>query len=227
MPCHPRISSFTLLSVTGGLLFLLLGASCSTYSPYTGPAAGGGYYVSPLAPGFLIPKPRRPDWVRVPDFISRFGGFNDGSFWHADDVRGSPTIVINLGEQMVYLHKGGQVVGGSPISSGREGYGTTTGNFRVSEKDIDHKSSLYGDYVDADGNVLMREIDVRKDRRPPGAKFDGANMRYFLRINGAIGMHEGYLPGYPASHGCIRLPGHMAEKFYHAVRVGTPVKVIR
>jgi lipoprotein-anchoring transpeptidase ErfK/SrfK len=51
-------------------------------------------------------------------------------------------------------------------------------------------------------------------------------MYYFMRIYGGVGMHQGYLPGYPASHGCIRLPGHMAEKFYHQVTVGTPVEVV-
>jgi lipoprotein-anchoring transpeptidase ErfK/SrfK len=51
-------------------------------------------------------------------------------------------------------------------------------------------------------------------------------MPFFMRFSGAIGMHEGYLPGYPASHGCIRLPKHMAEIFFKAASVGTPVEVV-
>jgi hypothetical protein len=151
---------------------------------------------------------------------------SDGSFWDADEMSGKPSVVVNLGEQMVYLYKGGQLAGGSPISSGAEGYDTRPGRYRITEKDIDHKSSIYGDYEDAYGNVIMTNIDNRKDRRPPGTRFEGAKMYYFMRIYGGVGMHQGYLPGYPASHGCIRLPGHMAEKFYSQVRVGTPVRVV-
>jgi hypothetical protein len=150
----------------------------------------------------------------------------DGSFWHADELRGRPSILISLSEQMVYLFKGGQLAGGSPISSGAEGYDTRPGRYRIMEKDIDHLSSIYGDYIDREGNIMVTNIDNRKDPRPPGAKFDGAKMYYFMRIYGGVGMHQGYLPGYPASHGCIRLPGHMAEKFYHEVRVGTPVEIV-
>jgi len=151
---------------------------------------------------------------------------HDGSFWHADEFRGKPSIMISLSEQMVYLFKGGQLAGGSPISSGSEGYDTRPGRYRIMEKDIDHLSSIYGDYIDGWGNILATNIDNRKDPRPPGGKFDGAKMYYFMRIYSGVGMHQGYLPGYPASHGCIRMPGHMAEKFFHEVRVGTPVEIV-
>jgi lipoprotein-anchoring transpeptidase ErfK/SrfK len=50
-------------------------------------------------------------------------------------------------------------------------------------------------------------------------------MPYFMRIVGGIGMHAGYLPGYPASHGCIRMPEFMAENFFRSVSVGTPVTI--
>lgn len=169
-----------------------------------------------------IPRASRFVWKGVTGVFR--GG--DGSFWYADDMTGRPSIVINLGEQMVYLFKGGQLAGGSPISSGAEGYDTRPGRYRVLEKDIDHKSSIYGDYEDFQGNVIMQNIDNRIDRRPPGTRFEGAKMYYFMRIYGGVGMHQGYLPGYAASHGCIRLPAGMAEKFYHAVSVGTPVEVV-
>jgi hypothetical protein len=150
---------------------------------------------------------------------------NDGSFWNADEIQGNPSVVISLGEQMVYLFKNSYLVGGSPISSGAEGYNTLPGRYRILEKDIDHKSSIYGDYEDFAGNVIRQNIDNRKDPRPPGTRFEGAKMYYFMRVYRGVGMHQGYLPGYAASHGCIRLPGHMAEKFYHEVRVGTPVDI--
>ncbi|MCB1276952.1 L,D-transpeptidase family protein [Prosthecobacter sp.] len=153
-------------------------------------------------------------------------GPRDNSFWYADEMTGKPSVVINLGEQMVYLFKGGELAGGSPISSGAEGYDTKPGSYRVIEKDIDHKSSIYGDYEDYEGNVIMQNINNRVDPKPPGTRFEGAKMYYFMRIYGGVGMHKGYLPGYAASHGCIRLPGHMAEKFYSAVPMGTPVEVV-
>lgn len=151
---------------------------------------------------------------------------NDGSFWNAHEFQGKPSLLISLSEQMVFLFKGGQLAGGSPISSGAEGYDTHPGRYRIIEKDIDHLSSIYGDYIDSQGNILATNIDNRKDPRPPGAKFDGAKMFYFMRIYNGVGMHQGYLPGYPASHGCIRLPGHMAEKIYREVSVGTPVEIV-
>ena len=60
---------------------------------------------------------------------------------------------------------------------------------------------------------------------PRGAVYDGARMPFFMRIVGGTGMHEGFLPGYPASHGCIRMPGRMAEIFFNTVSVGTPVTI--
>jgi lipoprotein-anchoring transpeptidase ErfK/SrfK len=75
------------------------------------------------------------------------------------------------------------------------------------------------------GEVIQKDIDVKKDKKPPGAAFDGARMPFFMRIVGGTGMHEGFLPGYPASHGCIRMPGYMAETFFENVTVGTPVTI--
>ncbi|MDB6118881.1 MAG: hypothetical protein JWO08_2662 [Verrucomicrobiaceae bacterium] len=149
----------------------------------------------------------------------------DEGYWNGDSMSGPPSIKIVLHEQRAYFYKGNQVAGVSPISSGREGLDTITGKFHIIEKDIDHKSSLFGDYVDQDGNVIQKEIDTSKDPKPKGARFDGARMPYFMRIVGGTGMHEGYLPGYPASHGCIRMPGTMAEAFYRSTPVGTPVTI--
>lgn len=200
------------------LLAVTLGVSgCSSPSYYGQPSYGQNLFR--YAQNGVHAARKLPGRV-----INVFRG--DGSFWYADSMQGRPSIRIVLSEQMVYLYKGGHLAGGSPISSGSEGYDTRPGRYRVIEKDIDHKSSIYGDYEDMHGNVVMTNIDNRKDRRPPGTRFEGAKMFYFMRIYGAVGMHQGYLPGYPASHGCIRLPGHMAEKFYHACSMGTPVIVV-
>jgi len=153
------------------------------------------------------------------------GNFDNYSHWDGDGVAGAPSIVIKLGHQRAYFYKAGQLVGVSTISTGREGFGTPRGSFKIMQKDKDHASSLYGDYVDGRGGILKRDIDRSKDKMPPGAKFDGAKMPFFMRITGGVGMHEGFLPGYPASHGCIRMPHNMAETFFKNVEVGTPVAI--
>ena len=147
------------------------------------------------------------------------------SYWDGDGIPGSSSIRISLNEQRAYFYKGGELVGISAISTGREGFGTGTGSFKVIQKDRDHVSSRFGDYVSRDGTIIRKEIDRDKDPMPPGAIYDGARMPFFMRIVGGTGMHEGFLPGYPASHGCIRMPGHMAEIFFANVSLGTPVMV--
>lgn len=149
------------------------------------------------------------------------------SYWDGDGVAGAPSIEINLTEQTAAFYKGTKLVGVSAISSGREGFGTPTGSYKIMEKDPDHVSSLYGDYVDAAGNIIQKDIDTSKDPKPPGAIYKGAPMPHFMRVTGGVGMHEGFLPGVPDSHGCIRMPKEMAETFYANVSVGTPVRIVR
>lgn len=147
------------------------------------------------------------------------------SYWDGDGVPGKPTIKIKLGEQRAYFYKSGQLVGVSQLSTGREGLTTPSGSFSITQKDVAHVSSKYGDYVDAGDNVVVANVDVDKDPKPPGTHFKGAPMPYFMRIVGGVGMHAGYLPGYPASHGCIRMPEFMAENFFKSVSTGTPVTI--
>ncbi|SEA08747.1 L,D-transpeptidase family protein [Microbulbifer marinus] len=148
------------------------------------------------------------------------------SWWRHDVIGGAPRIVIDLSEQTAYFYKGGKLAGVSPVSTGKAGHRTPTGNFRISEKKYNHRSNLYGHYVSRNGYVLRSNVDVRRDRRPPGSIFRGASMDFMMRINGAVTMHAGYVPGYPASHGCIRLPWHMAKIFFSNATVGTKVSVV-
>jgi lipoprotein-anchoring transpeptidase ErfK/SrfK len=152
-------------------------------------------------------------------------GEDNISYWDGDRIAGRPSIKIDLENQRAYFYKGGRIVGVSVVSTGREGHDTPQGEFHVVDKDIDHASSLYGDYIDPSGQIIVQNVENEKDPRPPGTVFRGAPMPYFLRIHGDIGMHAGYLPGYPASHGCIRLPETMAEKFFQDAPVGTPVEI--
>src|SRR4028118_1774759 len=77
---------------------------------------------------------------------------DDISYWDGDAASGPPSIRIVLGEQRAYFYKGGELVGVSTISTGREGFATPTGSYKILQKSRDHVSSLYGNYVDAQGN---------------------------------------------------------------------------
>ncbi len=85
----------------------------------------------------------------------------------------------------------------------------------------------YGSYVDARGRVVRANVDVRRERKPRGTHYMGAAMPYFVQFSPGYGLHAGYLPGQPASHGCIRMPYWRAKQFYEAVKPGTPVVVRR
>ena len=139
-----------------------------------------------------------------------------------DQVR----IVVSLAKQRAYLLAGDQVVVDSPISSGKRGHTTPAGSFTVLEKDWDHRSSIYGDFVDHAGRVVRAGVSSRIDSAPSGTRFVGSPMKWFMRLTyEGVGMHVGILPGYPASHGCIRMPEEGAKLFFDRVKIGTPVRV--
>lgn len=149
------------------------------------------------------------------------------SYWDGDGVSGDPSIIIDLSEQTASFYKGSKLVGVSAISTGREGYGTPVGSYRIMEKKVDYASNQYGDYVDAAGNVVVRNVGLGKDPMPPGTSFRGAPMPYWMRLTGGgVGMHRGFLPGVPDSHGCIRMPEKMVKIFFANAPVGTPVRVV-
>jgi lipoprotein-anchoring transpeptidase ErfK/SrfK len=145
--------------------------------------------------------------------------------WNGDKVAGSPHIKIVIGEQRAYFYKAKTLVGETDISSGRQGYDTPPGHYQVIQKDKDHRSTLYGEFIDAAGHVVNSNADLTKQQPPAGTTFLGAKMPYFLRFQGGYGMHAGRLPGHRASHGCVRLPLEMAEHFFQAAPEGTPVLV--
>jgi lipoprotein-anchoring transpeptidase ErfK/SrfK len=146
-------------------------------------------------------------------------------FWEPDGATGEPKIVVHLSEQKAYFFRGKQMIGETTVSTGKTGFSTPPGHYHVISKDRDHVSSEFGDYVDDSGNVVRSNIDARKDKRPKGTHFDGARMPYCMHFNGGYAMHEGYVPPFAASHGCIRIPKGMAEKFFDAAHEGTPITV--
>ena len=137
---------------------------------------------------------------------------------------GQYSIEIDLGDQRAYLLYEGRAVLDSPICTGRYGHLTPAGSYRITDKDLSHTSSIYGKIVDRSGRTVVADADVDM-MTPAGSRFVNAPMRYFMQFAPGIGMHAGYLPGYPASHGCVRMPEDKAITFFKAVSVGTPVNV--
>lgn len=137
------------------------------------------------------------------------------------------SILISLSKQRAYLMLGGEIAVDTPISTGKKSRMTPKGQFKVLEKAQDHRSNVYGSFVDRRGRVVRSGVSTRVDSAPSGTHFVGAPMLHFLRLTqDGIGLHVGILPGYPASHGCVRLPAEIAPFFYAKTRIGTPAEIV-
>lgn len=119
--------------------------------------------------------------------------------WDGNIAPAGPMLLtINLATQRLYTYRNGIRIGASTISSGKKGKRTPTGIFQILQKNRDHRSNLY----------------------------DDAPMPFMQRLTwDGIALHAGNLPGYPASHGCIRLPYAFAEKLFEASPMGMTVIV--
>lgn len=117
-----------------------------------------------------------------------------------DPVKEERHIVINLGEQRARLYdSAGNELFNTAVSTGRKGFATPTGEFVITNKHRDWKSTIY----------------------------DGASMPYFQRLSCSdFGMHQGVVPGYPASHGCIRVPAGNAAKLFSMTQAGDRVRIV-
>jgi hypothetical protein len=117
--------------------------------------------------------------------------------WHPEVSPAGPVVVlVSLPDQVMYVYRNGVRIGRSTVSTGTAGHRTPTGVFTVLQKKVDHESSIY----------------------------KGAKMPNMQRLTWTgIAMHAGQLPGYPASHGCVRLPEDFAAKLYTVTKLGTTV----
>jgi len=150
--------------------------------------------------------------------------------WSPEGLTGETRIVIDLASQRADVTIGGQPAGWAVVATGKEGFDTPAGEYTILEKVVDKHSNLYGITVDAEGNVVNDNADVRKHKPPSGGEFQYAPMPYWLRLtNYGIGLHAGIIPqpGEPASHGCIRMPVDFAPQLFEFVKIGTPVTVLR
>ena len=124
---------------------------------------------------------------------------NGHHLWKKGASTGSVTrVVVSLSDQLAYAYAGDDLVGVSTISSGKDEKPTPTGIFSVLDKKRMHRS----------------------------IKYDNAPMPYMQRIDQyGVALHAGHLPGYPASHGCVRLPAPFAAKLFAATDLGTEVVI--
>ena len=109
---------------------------------------------------------------------------------------GALVFIVSLPEQLLHVYRNGIKIGVSTCSTGKPGHRTPTGVFVVLEKDRHHRSSLYN-------NAPMPNMQRLTWR--------------------GVALHGGYLPGYPASHGCIRLPKPFAQIIFEVTHLGIPV----
>jgi hypothetical protein len=155
--------------------------------------------VAPLAAKPAAPKAAaRPAKPKPPAYGAM--ALKPGEFtWTPDAVPAGPVVVVvSLPQQRVHVYRNGVRIAVSTISSGRRGYETAPGVFPIIERQAEHYSN----------------------------KYDNAPMPFMLRLSyDGTALHAGHLPGYPASHGCVRLPLAFAEQLFGTVRRGTVVVV--
>jgi hypothetical protein len=119
--------------------------------------------------------------------------------WHPErSPLGAVAIVVSIPDQRVHVYRNGIRIGVSTCSTGKPGHETPTGVFTILQKDKDHRSSTYNNAPMPNMNRLT---------------WDG------------VALHAGKLPGYPASHGCVRLPLEFSELLFGVTHVGTAVIV--
>ena len=112
--------------------------------------------------------------------------------------RGPLVIVVSLPAQRIHVYRNGVRIGTAPVSTGKPGYETPSGNYPILERRREHYSNLY----------------------------DNAPMPFMQRLTwDGVAMHAGRVPGYPASHGCVRLPRTFAEQLYAVTQRGTRVVI--
>lgn len=135
-------------------------------------------------------------------------------------------VEILLDQQRGRLYIKGKIAMDFPICSGRVGGSETPrGTFRISQKVRKYRSNLYGSFMSRDGKRVVKGGISVHDKAPAGSVFEGADMPYWMRFNGAIGMHVGNVYRQSASHGCVRVPVEACSILFDKLAVGSKVIV--
>ena len=165
-----------------------------------GSARAGAAFALLLAVATVAAVPVRAQSLESGTVMDAVRALKAGQYLWAPQLApaGPMLIIVNRASQRLVVYRNGIPIAVSTVSTGRAGRRTPTGVFTILEKQVTHFSSLY----------------------------DSAPMPYMERLTwDGVAMHGGTLPGYPASHGCIRLPHAFAKLLYGETRVGTVVVV--
>ena len=189
------------------------------------------------------PEPPEPVVEKIPEAVNPHPAGSYAAFkwknypgttrtWKNESVlaranSSNSSVKIDIGDQRGFLMVGDEIAMDYRVSTGRRNkHDTPPGKYRITEKIKDKRSNLYGKILNADGNVVKSNADSRKDEIPPGGKFLGAPMLYWMRLtNDGIGMHKGNVNSRFASHGCIRSHYAAVPIVFEKTRVGTSVSV--
>ena len=150
-------------------------------------------------PKTSVPKTAAPN-TSVPDTRMPAAALKPGQFTWMPELapQGPVVIVVSLPEQRAYVYRNGVRIGVSTVSTGKPGHETPTGVFTILEKRREHYSNLY----------------------------DNAPMPFMQRLTwDGVALHAGRIPGYPASHGCVRLPHAFSEKLFATTSRGMTVVI--
>ena len=128
-------------------------------------------------------------------------------------------VKVSLARQNVYVMEGERVLMAVATTVGTPEKPTPKGNFKIYRKEENKRSNTYGFRVQGDRVIPAKSSDNIKGR------YVGYPMGYWVEFKPAYGFHQGYVHPRPRSHGCLRLKGEAAAKFYALVRVGTPVNI--
>lgn len=149
-----------------------------------------------------------------------------------DSAKPSEThIVISLKKQRGVIYKGDAPILDYPVSTGTAEFPTPTGTFTILEAlESDKRSNIYGKIYNSSNVVIKSDGHSKKDAEliaEPGNRYEGALMAYWMRLTwDGIGMHQGRVPRYPASHGCIRTYSKAVSSVFNKVQVGTVVNIV-
>jgi lipoprotein-anchoring transpeptidase ErfK/SrfK len=126
-------------------------------------------------------------------------------------------VLVSLSKENVYVMEGDRCLMAAAIAVGIPSKPTPRGNFTIYAKQEQKRSGSYGFSVQ--GNRI-----VPSTGGGPG-RYVGYPMGYWCEFAPAYGFHQGFVHPYPRTHGCIRLHGEAAPKFYALVKIGTPVNI--
>lgn len=164
------------------------------------------------------------DFISNPEYRHTRDMWRGGSLASYNPARSHVEVLLK--EQRGRLYINGTIAMDFPVCSGRIGGSETPrGTFRITQKVKAYRSNRYGSFMSKDGKRVVKGNVSSSDVPPKGAVFEGADMPYWMRFNGAIGMHVGNVHRESRSHGCVRVPEEACSILFDKLAVGSKVIV--